>query len=429
MVVDHGFFANKQKETITQPASDLEQSDIAIWGSNNLLPQEMWKDIENTGVLGAGIETKVRIAIGSGPLPAKIVDIDSNGQEILEFVNDQRIKDFMEMSNFKTDSYALCKDLLALGNAFDQVMLSADRKEILGFKRADASDCRFSKQSPKTKRSEQVIMSSDWSQYNTTTLDAAKDNEHSAVLPLLDKQFPYYDLIQRKSGENFMLSYQYPLFGRKYYALPLWYAARVWVKMAQGIPDLKKAMINNQITLNYLVEIHPKFWETYSPAYSTANPEEKKKTQEEFYDKVEKYLVGGENSYKSLFTTSIIDVEGKIEPGIKITQVDGKGIPEGKMLVDSAAANSEILFAMMINPALIGADTPGGPYSGGAGSGSNIREEYLKQVMLMEVERIIIARRFDLVKRYNKWDPDLVLRFPNKVMTTLNTGANTAATA
>jgi hypothetical protein len=188
-------------------------------------------------------------------------------------------------------------------------------------------------------------------------------------------------------------------------------------------------MINNQITLNYLVEIHPKFWETYSPAYSTANPEEKKKTQEEFYDKVEKYLVGGENSYKSLFTTSIIDVEGKIEPGIKITQVDGKGIPEGKMLVDSAAANSEILFAMMINPALIGADTPGGPYSGGAGSGSNIREEYLKQVMLMEVERIIIARRFDLVKRYNKWDPDLVLRFPNKVMTTLNTGANTAATA
>lgn len=428
MVVDHGFFANKQKATITQPSADLEQSDIAIWGTNNTLPQEMWKDIENTGVLGSAIETKVRIAMGSGPLPAKVVGIDANGQEILEFVRDRKILDFLEMSNFALDCYALCKDLLAVGNAFDQLILSEDRKEILGFKRVDASDCRFTKHDTKSKRSEHVIMSSDWAQYSFTTKQAAEESERAAILPLLDKQFPYYDLVQRKSGNAFMLSYQYPLFGRKYYALPLWYAARLWVKMAQGIPELKKAMVNNQMTLNYLVEIHPDFWQTYNPQYSSGKPEDKKKIMDDFYDKVEQYLVGGENAYKSLFTTSIVTAEGKVEPGVKITQVDGKGLPEGKMLVDSAAANSEILFAMMINPALIGADTPGGPYSGGAGSGSNIREAYLTQVMLMEVERKIVARRFDLVKRFNNWDAALVLRFPNKVLTTLNTGANTAPT-
>lgn len=418
-------FGPKSLAVNTQADKVHEERDIAKWGEDNLQPYQMVDDIENAGVLNAVIETKARLTVGKGPMLCKVVNIRADGEEELEFVNDNRIKDWMEMSNFFEDSFALAKDLLGTGNPFDQLVLTKDRSEIFGFKRADPTECRFSKMIKG--RSEYVYMSADWQRYNDTANWA--NNEHMDRVPLLDKAFPLLDLMNRKSGHSFMLSMQYPLFGRKYYAMPLWWPAREWVKMSRSIPELKKAMVRNQMNLNYIVEIHPKFWENYDPRYKDADLKLKTEIQDEFYDQVEENLSGGENAYKSLFSTMIVDaVDKEPRPGIKITTIDDK-LKEGKLLVDSAAANSEILFANLMNPAIIGADTPGGPYSGGAGSGSNIRESTLSQVILVEMERRLIAKRFSIAKAYNQWDKDLVLRFPNKLLTTLNTGANTKSTA
>jgi hypothetical protein len=416
------------KTTITLPSDQTAEGDIALWGTNNLQPQEMIKDIENTGVLSAAVEIKARIALGKGPMLAKIVNIDSSGQEELEFVNDPMIRDWMDASNFFVDSFALAKDLLGTGNPFDQLVLSKDRKSIAGFRRMDPTECRFSKMSKTTRRSDYVYLSSDWEEFSNA--EKAITDEHMAKIPLLDKSMPLMDLQQRNDGSFlYMLSAQYPLFGRKYYALPLWSPAREWVKMTQGIPALKKAMVKNQMNINYLVKIHPQFWVNYDPRYKAASPQDKLKIQEEFYSKIEESLVGGENAYKSLFATMIPAQDGKpAEPAIEITTIDDK-LKEGKLLVDSMAGNSEILFACLVNPALIGADMPGGPYSGGAGSGSNIRETYLVQVLTGEIERQLISRRFNLAKQYNGWNPEYVLRFPNQLLTTLNTGGKTSPVA
>jgi hypothetical protein len=425
MIIDNAsaqnwLYPNTTLET-TVASPNLSQNDVAIWGENNLLPSEMWQDVENTGVLSATIETKARIAIGKGPLLAKVVGISKDGQEELEFVIDPMINDWLEMSNMFEDSFALCKDLLGLGNGFDQLLLSKDRKQIVGFKRHDAAECRFSTMNKSTRRSELVYLSSDWSQYAST--GNAKKDEHMGQVELLDKSFPLYDLQSRSKGHNFMLSAQYPLFGRKYYAMPLWYPARQWVKATQAIPSIKAAMMRNQISIKYIVEIHPLFWEAYDVRYKTADQKAKKQIVDEFYDKIEASLSGAENAYKSLFSTTIVGIDGKSYEGIKITTIDDK-LKEGNLLVDGAAGNSEILFAMLMNPALIGADTPGGPYSGGAGSGSNIREAFLSQVIMAEIERKLIGKRFNLAKLYNGWNRDYVLRFPNQLLTTLNTGAN-----
>lgn len=411
--------------TSLQAPEDLAKGDIASWGSNNLLPYEMIADVENTGVLSGAIEMKARIAIGNGPKVCKVVNIDANGNEELEFVNDQMLEDWMELSNFHVDSYSLAKDLLSTGNPFDQLVLNKDRNFIAAFQRIDPSECRFSKM--KNGHSEFIYTSSDWAKYHNTS-NVAEDI-HMGKIPLLNKNFPHIDLMSRTKGLNFAMSYQYPLFGRKYYAQPLWWPAREWVKMAQGIPELKKSMVRNQMNINYIVEIHPLFWENYNPLFKSADEKKRIEIMEEFYDAVEESLVGGENAYKSLFSTTIPGLNGgESSPGIKITSIEDK-LKEGKLLVDSAAANSEILFSLLMNPAIIGADTPGGPYSGGAGSGSNIRETFLTQVIIMEIERKLISRRFTVAKHFNKWDPAYTLRFPNKILTTLNSGANTAPIA
>ena len=310
-----------------------------------------------------------------------------------------------------------------------QFLLSRDRKKIVGYKRIDASMCRFSKQNPKTGKSDWVFVSSEWDNWYGQAAEADKDEV--IKVPLLDKDYPLLDLQNRTSGYTFMMAIQYPLTGKHYYPPSPWYAARRWVKIAQGIPQMKAAMFQNQITLKYIVEVHPEFWKMYDPTYASADAARKKSIQDNFYDGVDQYLSGGDNAYKSIFST-MIQEQGQngvtSVPGIKITAMDDK-VKDGKLIPDSAAANSEILFALMINPALMGADSPGGPYSGGAGSGSNIREAMLVQVAISELERKLITQPFIVLKGYNGWNPNTVIRYPNMILTTLNTGANTQSVA
>jgi hypothetical protein len=121
---------------------------------------------------------------------------------------------------------------------------------------------------------------------------------------------------------------------------------------------------------------------------------------------------------------------GELEPDIDIKVIDDK-FKDGALLPDSTAANSEIIFSMMMNPALMGNGQPGGPYSNNAG-GSNVRESYLVQLMLMEAERKEIARELWIVSEINGWNKKynsatqrLVWRFPSGLLTTLDTGKST----
>jgi len=111
--------------------------------------------------------------------------------------------------------------------------------------------------------------------------------------------------------------------------------------------------------------------------------------------------------------------------GITITALDDK-IKDGKLLPDSAAADSQILFALSMNPALIGLSIPGSGTPVSAGSGSNIREAFLVQLMMMVYDQHMMSSAFNLAKGFNGWNRDYVLRYPNQVLTTLNTGAATA---
>lgn len=130
-----------------------------------------------------------------------------------------------------------------------------------------------------------------------------------------------------------------------------------------------------------------------------------------------------------MFTSRWMGPDGTIINGIEIIALDDK-IKDGKLLPDSAGANSEIAFALKMNTAIAGVTMPGTGSNVSNGGGSNIREAYLVQVMLMEAERRISSRMLNIVKKYNGWMPGkrLVFRFPNQILTTLDKGKNTEGT-
>lgn len=409
-------------------ASDDVTGEIAMWGSNNQLPRDMMRDIEKTGVLVAGIGAKARIANGKGPIPAQITGLNEDGYEQLKFILDSDINDWMELNNSFLNSYKVMNDLFGLGNAWVQILTSPDRKEIWGYKHVDAVKCRFEKMNEKSRRIEHVFISSDWDRYT----DGNAEDKFFKKVPLLDRDFPMYDLQNRKSGNVFMMSIQYPLSGRDYYAPSPWYSAMEWVKIAQRVPKFKAAYLENSMDIKFLVEVHPDFWQQYDSKYPSAGYDGQKAIREKFFADVDAYLVGGENAGKSIWSPMVSDLKTqKVESLFKITPIEDKQ-KDGKMLADSGASNIEILLPLMINAALLGVDMPGGDAYGSTGSGSDIREAFLVQVMLLELERQLNNGPLDLAKRMNGWSkkyPNLVFRYPNQILTVLSDGKNTQATA
>lgn len=438
------------KKFSTPVARDINLSRAyADWGSNNDLPVKMAKDIEECGVLSAALDAKARIAVGKGPLPFLLVNVDKEGKEDLEFVDDPEIHDWLELNDSFGYSINSMYDRCAYGWSPLQLLLSRNRKKINRIKRTDVVTARLEKKDKVTGLINNLYLSADWE------CNPPVDSDQVKKIPILEEGGEFFDLQERTGGYEFAIINRQLRNGRGYYPPPLWYSAKRWVDIAKGVPAMKTAMFNNQMTIKYLVTISARYWTRIHTQWDTYTPEKKKEIMDAKLDEIDKYLAGSENQYKSIFSQSYIDPVTKTEiPDIKIEVLDDK-VKDGKLLPDSAAANSEILFAIMINPALMGAGQPGGPYSQNAG-GSNIRESYLTQVMLLEWERRDNARIFNIIKQFNGWSerleverpsvsmavtpdapptgapgtekkmkPRLVFRYPSGVLTTLDTGKST----
>jgi len=94
-------------------------------------------------------------------------------------------------------------------------------------------------------------------------------------------------------------------------------------------------------------------------------------------------------------------------------------------LVTSAAANSEILFSLMINPNVLGAGMPGGTYAGNQG-GSNIREAFLVNIANAWLDRQNLLDPLETYIRFNGAKENIEWRFRNTILITLDSGSGTS---
>jgi hypothetical protein len=134
--------------------------------------------------------------------------------------------------------------------------------------------------------------------------------------------------------------------------------------------------------------------------------------------------VGQANAGKAIFASDYVDPYTHSSlPELTITVIDDK-VKEGKYLLDASAGVKQILFSGFFNPAIIGANLLGDGASGGAGSGSDIREATLILMMKLHPERENNLRIYNLVKKYNKWDVRLEKEQP-KVMAVSSANDNT----
>ncbi len=425
-----GVPADKPKNT-SQPKNPLEDylnvGDIKVssWGTANDFPTKADAIINSVGVLNTGLKFTRNFTIGQGIFPCKVADYDEKSNEILERVKDKTLIAFANSRLVRRYMAKALRDYLKFGCAFVQIIMNADGSQIVGINSINAKYCRlsFANQNGVV---EKCLISGKWP--DTPSI------EDCLVLDVLDEYDPFADLQRRRwgnktAGKSFIYVIRDSWGNGEYYSSPIWWAAYLagWVDIAKTVPAFLKKAYSNQITWKWHIQIPYAFWDKQFPKTDYPEIELRKQAIENYMDSIEANLCGTEGADKPIFTFFEINPQnGRAEEQWIIKPLENK-LSNDQNLVTSAAANSEIMFSIMVNPNVLGAGMPGGTYAGNQG-GSNIREAYLVNIANCWLDRQDLMDPLELLTRYNGADEDLEWRFRNTVLTTLDTGAGTTKT-
>jgi hypothetical protein len=412
-----------RKEDIDK--NTVDGMEIALWGPSNDWPKKADEIINKVGVLNTGLRFTRNFTLGQGIFPCIITGYDEKGNELFSpptdptlavFANSRVLRRYMEKS---------MRDYLKLGVSYVQLLLNAEGDKIVGINTINSKYCRLTVANPQGVI-EKCVVSGRWP-------DNPTQGEYT-VYDVLDEYDPFADLQRRRwgkktAGKSFIMCIRDSWSNNEYYSAPLWYASYLagWVDIATMVPAFLKKAYTNQITWKWHIQIPYAFWDKQFPKTEYANIEIRKQAIEDYMDSIEENLCGEAGADKPIFTFFDINPQnGKTEEQWIIKPLENK-LGNEQNLVTSAAANSEIMFAMMVNPNVMGAGMPGGAYAGNSG-GSNIREAYLVNIANCWLDRQNILDPIELYSRFNGGPENIEWRFRSTILTTLDTGAGTAKT-
>ena len=382
------------KETFT-----VRRREFVQWGRANRYPDDACRVVGSTGVLNTAIAFKSRLAFGQG------VAADGPGAE-----SANRWLQGYQGRKYLAEAF---RDLFKLGNAFPILYFDQDGRCAALIER-DARHCRLSAD----KR---------WLCVYGDYARSLPDDRSADLVRLLDEDDPFSHLqALALSGKLAGTHVAFPRIknqhsNRDFYALPDWDTAwrSGWVDVAHKIPQFLAQSYANAMTLMWHVQIPQTYWETKFPQKDYQSARDREQAINDFMDQMEANLCGQENVSKTLFT-DYAPGSGRSDEKWEIKRLENE-IDAKERLSTSAAANSEILFSMMLNPSVLGAGMPGGSaYAGNSGSGSDIRESYLVSLVSVWIEKQQVLDPIRLMLRHNGTDCNLSWR--DTILTTLNTG-------
>lgn len=404
---------------LDQDFTDVSGIRLLSWNANNDFPQWADKIITSTGVLNTGLKFIRNFTLGQGVYACKIDGYDDKGNEILSPYPDTELQKIISSRVTRRYMERVARDYFKFGCGFVQTIPNEDGSKIVGLNPLNAYFCRLSERDLNGR--EKCVISGKWPETpgkgDYKTLDVLM--EYDPEMDLDIRRF------EGKAKESTVMVIRDSWSNRDTYGEPIWLACFLagWIDIAKQVPRYLQKVYKNQATWKWHIQIPYSFWDKKFPEDKFDTTKEREDAISKYMDEIETNLLGVENAEKPLFTHyAINDVNGKVEEEWKITSLDNKS-KEGDKLVTSAAANSEILFSLMINPNVLGAGMPGGTYAGNQG-GSNIREAFLVNIANAWIDRQNFLDPLEIQVRYNGY-PDAVLRHRNTILTTLNTGAGT----
>jgi len=374
---------------------DYASTDYSPWGDDNLFPQNVLKDLELNSIALRALDKRKTVHFGRGIIAYREQPNLTTGIPDRIPVEDPDVVEFFRINRLNLQWIDLIGSLETFANGWIEFILNKGKDTINKVFVKDPAYCRLGRMVEPSFRIQKLYYSAQWE------LNPSKNPGILAEIPMFDPAA--YDGTQYKDP-NFAYPVFYRSFNKSYYHLSVWNGIRSggWMDISNKVPKLKQAIMANQMVIKYHIEVPDDyFMQRYpSPDFTMELREAKKK---QLLEEMDSFLSDVENSGKSFATFTFYNkFKNEYVSGWKINVIDNK-LKDDAYLPDSQAANSEILFAIGVDPCLIGAGIPGGAL--GAGSGSDKREAFWMLNAEMGVYRQISLEPLYFIRDFNKWDP------------------------
>lgn len=405
---------------------------ILYWGPQNDYPQ-LLDDLERkSGVMEAGLQLSGDYLIGQG-IYLYVDKLDETTQEVVQQqIVDPEITDDLEAVGYEAYRQAASREYLKWGNAWPIYKMDQSRK-IVQLKIFDSPFCRLERPHPVTTEIENLYVSAQWQ-----NMDFTKNADlYSKQLGKWMKKYkllkPFNVIAQMQAQPKIFDFAQHIKMHTSgaYYGRAPWHAVfeSGWLDISVSVPQMKRRLFKNSMTLNYHIKIHEDYWkEKYgADTWTDFTPEEKMDKIKAKQKELEDNVIGENKSYKTLFSAFKTDVNGKQIYSIEIEMVDNK-LKEGTHIPDAQIADAQIVFALLVDPSLFGMSAPGS--SNQTGSGSNIREASLALQARLNPHRDLINQPFYVLAEQRGWKkkyPGLKIGTKGYIINTLDQRAPAAS--
>jgi len=391
-------------------------SDVCFWGDDNLYPINFEKEFKDSGTGIGGHDILSDVHFGTGfSLYKETEEGVTEDYRAVPFRAYPEIYSFLRRVKIDLFYKAVIRDYEKWRWTPVEYLLSPDTSKVISIKRHDTSWGRFQIPNEKTGLIENIVINSDWQNRN---------KDFDEIIPCFDQMISVDELkeeVKKRKITRFVIPHMDALSVQKVYPLVGFHSSyrNGWMKVVLAIPELKKFMFENQLNWQYLVFIADDYFaHIYGDAWKEMPPEKKEEKRVELINKLDDKIAGNKGGGTSIISPFFRDKNtGELIKGIQI-EVIKKDNTNGDFLLDASAGNSEILFPMGVDPCLLGAGIPGGKNL--SGSGSDKREAYTILCSRLPAKHAVTLEIFLTIRDWNGWPQDLIGKFPNVQLTTLD---------
>jgi len=426
---NNSFFEEPDEAVIINAQNGKKSYKISPWGKDNDLPDKIIDIVGKNPIGSRCIAFRIDVTYGNGPKFGHIVNGKFTEYTSDEIENDaglKEVQEFFENNDIEGMFSELITDIEWFYNGFCEIILNRDNpnsRKILQIAAKEASFSRLESANTKTGNVEHHFYSTKWGDSNINYNDIevspvlwSKNPVNELEIKIGRKANPFTGKTKDERNFRYIIPVRLSSPGRKYYPRPYYYSIieSGWMDFANQIPVFKQALMRNGITIAYHIEIH----EDYFPKVFKKEGINSKKEQEarirKEYNDLNNFLKGADNAGKTMITYYKTTPDGKeIIPDIKITVIDKK--MDGKFVEDSQEASAMTFIAFGVHPQQVG-PIPGQTVSNL--SGTDKRELYAISQTLQTRLRNRLIKLLYLVKKINKWKPEIQFSIPNLIINT-----------
>lgn len=400
-----------------------EPPKVVPWGDRNNLPALVLDKAGKLSQVTSDIWFNIVASYGAGIMPVRMV-IQNNEKIFIPFSGDKEVEQFFSQNDI--DGYLLeqLTDLHWFFNVFPEIIFNkenGDKRKIVEIHSKEAVFSRWAKMDDKGR----IPYHYYFAQWGSKTPDL--DENKAVATPVLDSRRPVKHLLElmeedktlswEKRRNRFIVPVSFPTPGRSYYAKPYWYSIfeSGWYDFAIQIPAYKKALMNNQLGVRYIIILDESYFpEIFRREKITDEKAQRKRIKKEYQD-IESFIKGAEKAGNSIVTFSKKDPKGQPYPMIKIEAIRNE-MKGGEYIEDSEEVSNMIHYATMVHPSLVGPS----PGKNKTINGTEARELFIIKQALLKPFRDRILKPFYLIKTINRWPEDLHFVIPNLELTTLD---------